>query len=86
MSVATPCAIYVYGSNDNQNYTLIGSKTLDGISIFSKLPNKVNIDVDVNDTSSRYIRIKAIHPGTIPADYLRGGQAPWIYFDEIIVE
>ena len=86
MSVATPCAIYVYGSNDNQNFTLIGSKTLDGESIFSKLPNKVNIDVDVNDKGCRYIRIKAIHPGTIPADYLRGGQAPWMYFDEIIVE
>ena len=88
MSVATPCAIYVYGSNDNQNYTLIGSKTLDDRSIFSKLPNKVNIDtdVDVNDTGYRYIRMKAIHPGTIPADYLRGGQAPWMYFDEIIIE
>lgn len=61
-----------------------------GIDLWGALDNRlmkgIEYDVDVNDTGYRYIRMKAIHPGTIPADYLRGGQAPWMYFDEIIIE
>ena len=86
MTVAMPCAIYVYGSNDNQNFTLIGRETLDDSCIFSKLPSKTDVSVAVDGTANRYIRVKAIYPGTIPAGFLRGGQAPWMYFDEIIVE
>ena len=38
------------------------------------------------NTHHRYLRVLALHPGPIPEGFIRGGQSPWMYFDEVIVE
>lgn len=85
MTVAAPRAVYVYGSNDNTNFTMLGNKTLPDNDVFEKYPRQIDINVEIPLSTYRYYKVKAIHPGTIPQDYLRGGQTPWIYFDEIII-
>lgn len=85
MTVAAPRAVFVYGSNDKTNFTMLGTTTLSDDKVFAKLPTKIDVNVSVPSSTCRYIKVKAIHPGTMPADYLRGGQTPWIYFDEVII-
>ena len=86
MTVSLPKAIYVYGSSDGQFFTLMGSTTLDDAAIFAKEAMKSDLRIDVKPAELQYIKVHAVHPGTIPSGYIRGGQAPWMYFDEIIVE
>lgn len=86
MTVAAPRAVFVYGSNDRTNFTMLGSITLSDSQVFAKLPTRIDANVPISSSNYRYFRIKAIHPGTMPDDYLRGGQTPWLYFDEIILK
>ena len=91
MTVALPYEVCVYGSSDGQLFTQLGSTTLDAADIFAREAKRCDIVVPLTphllDLSEiRYIQVQAIHPGPIPEGYIRGGQSPWMYFDEIIVE
>ena len=94
MTVSLPKAIYVYGSSDGQFFTMMGNIMLNNTDIFAKEATKSELRIPCSslhtslDLSNeiQYIKVHAVHPGTIPTGYIRGGQAPWMYFDEIIVE
>lgn len=85
MTVAAPLAVYAYGSNDNKTFRLLSSQTLSEDTVYAKYPTKTDVTLTFSGAKYSYIKIKAIHPGVIPDNYLRGSQSPWIYFDEVIV-
>ena len=91
MTVALPKEVCIYGSSDGQLFTILGCKTLDDTDVFAREATRCDIVIPLTPhlldcTEIRYIQVQAIHPGTIPEGFIRGGQAPWMYFDEIIVE
>jgi len=85
MTVAAPRKVSIYGSTDGENYTIMEHGTLPDDQVFSKLPKKININLDFPVQKVRFVKVVAEKPGLIPTDYLRGGQTPWMYFDEFRV-
>ena len=105
MTVALPREVCVYGSSDGEQFTLLGSKTLDETDIFAREATRKDIVIPLVGADSttglpeslpeqtsptadkvRHIRVQALHPSNIPDGFIRGGQSPWMYFDEVIVE
>lgn len=92
MTVALPREVRVDGSIDGEVFVPLGEVSLTDADIFAREATRRDIVVPLishqpsSITHYRYLRVQALHPGTIPEGFIRGGQSPWMYFDEIIVE
>ena len=92
MTVALPREVRVYGSVDGEVFVPLGEVSLTDADIFAREATRRDIVVPLIShhpspiTHYRYLRVQALHPGPIPEAFIRGGQSPWMYFDEVIVE
>ena len=92
MTVALPREVRVYGSVDGVVFVPLGEVSLTDADIFAREATRRDIVVPLIShqpsaiTHYRYLQVQALHPGTIPEGFIRGGQSPWMYFDEVIVE
>ncbi|NLA24688.1 MAG: hypothetical protein GX879_06950, partial [Bacteroidales bacterium] len=82
-----PKKVSAYKSIDGENFTPIAEKILkDNAEINPHLANIYNINLDVENTEARYIKIVAENIKTCPNWHVGKGQKAWLFCDEIIVK
>lgn len=83
--VAAPRHVYVYTSPNATSFTLAGEITLDDDIVYHKKARVLDLDLPIEPTEARFIKVVAVNPGRIPDGYAREGTATWMYFDELNV-
>ena len=79
-----PSGVSVYGSDDGENFTLLG-QTENKVS--QKAVGSVRKDfvINFNKADYRYIKVEVDNIGTCPDWHNGKGQAAFLFVDEIIV-
>lgn len=84
--IAAPRHIYVYTSPNDTSFKLAGEIALDDATIYNKDARILNVDLPIDPTEARFVKVVAVNPGRVPDGYAREGTATWMYFDEINVQ
>ncbi len=80
-SVMIPQKVEFWGSLDDKNYIFLGEKN--NKTILEREAFIKKIELDFKPVSLRYIKIQATNCRILPANHPRGGQAAWLFTDEI---
>lgn len=87
MGVHKPRCIRIEISDNGREYMLAGNKKFSDSEIFKEGNFVENIDFDLKNVETRYVKISIEAAGTIPSHhFMRPGQVSKFYIDEIIIE
>ena len=84
--VAMPESVEIFGSDDNENFTLLATVNVPSELVYAKEPTKYDIDFGNLNSEARFLKFVAKNPGNVPEGYARAGAPVWIYFDEVMVD
>jgi hexosaminidase len=79
-----PAKVEFYLSQDGKTFALAG--TLEEPTVKGKGLDLKTFTLETAGKSARYIKVKAVNPGTCPTWHEAAGQKCWIFGDEIVVE
>lgn len=84
MGVYPPKAVEVFGSTDGKSFKLLSQKELKEVAT-EQGRNKVNINIPINPTKVKALKVKVKGFSSIPEGHHKSGSRSQIWIDEIIV-